>query len=271
MLKGQVFKGQLFEDQIFAIFINTFLNSKNGIINDYKNSMKVTAGNNSVTIQSGAVCIQGRFLEEDTETTIEATTETAFCSLVIEINLDNINTSSEFNQGYYKILKNATNYPALIQDDIAGMNAGIYQFELARFKTSLNGISDFVDLRSYIDYESLYKEIQKKLDSTTDEIVQEVEKKLPIIRDGSIVIYATDSSAAQLFTQEELQKLFGITKGFSTDRISGCVVNGDTKAFSGNCIGMRIESSNHNLYAVLDQTVSGTVGIRVNYTLFYNQ
>ena len=112
-----------------------------------------------------------------------------------------------------------------------------------------------------------------KIYDKLDEIVEMYKQteNNPIIRDGSKVITATNSSGALLFTQEELQKLFGITKGFSTDRISGCVVNGDTKAFSGNCIGMRIESSNHNLYVILDQTVTGTAGIRVNYTLFYNK
>ena len=169
MLKGQVFKEQIFENQIFAVFINTFLNGKNGIINGYKNSMAVTAGTNSITVQSGVICIQGRFLEEDTYTTINTTSETAYCSLVVEINLDNINTDIDFTQGYYKILKNANNYPTLIQDDIVNTNSGIYQYELARFKTSLNGISDFVDLRNYIDYESLYKEIEEKLQEVEDE------------------------------------------------------------------------------------------------------
>ena len=169
MLKGQVFKEQIFENQIFAVFINTFLNGKNGIINGYKNSMAVSAGSNSITVQSGVVCIQGRFLEEDTYTTLNTTTETAYCSLVVEIDLDKINTETEFNQGHYKILKNANNYPSLINDDIVNTNSGIYQYELARFRTSLNGISDVVDMRSYIDYESLYEEIEKKLQEVEDE------------------------------------------------------------------------------------------------------
>ena len=191
MLKGQVFKEQIFENQIFAVFINTFLNGKNGIIDGYKNSMAVSAGNNSVTVQSGVICIQGRFLEEDTYTTLPVTTETAYCSLVVEINLDNINTDIDFTQGYYKILKNANNYPVLTQDDIVNTNSGIYQYELARFKTSLNGISDFIDLRSYIDYESLYKEIETKLNEIEDgsiyvlkkefnELKERVEKEHPI-------------------------------------------------------------------------------------------
>lgn len=168
MLKGQVFKEQIFENQIFAVFINTFLAGKNGIINGYKNSMRVTSGNNSVTIQSGCLCVQGRFLEEDIGTTIATDTDTAFCSLVVEIDLDKVNTDLDFTQGYYRILKSANGYPSLTQENIVNTNSGVYQYELARFKTSLNGISDFVDLRNFLDYQSLYDEISQKLNEVED-------------------------------------------------------------------------------------------------------
>ena len=105
MLKGQVFANQLFENQIFALFINTFTNGKNGISNNYKNSMALTTSGSDITIGSGACLIQGRFLEEDTTTTVNAGTDNVFCKLIIEIDLDKSNTTSEFNQGYYKILK----------------------------------------------------------------------------------------------------------------------------------------------------------------------
>lgn len=207
MLKGQVFKEQIFENQIFAVFINTFLNGKNGIINGYQDSMTVTAGNNTVTIQSGAICIQGRFLEEDTETTLTAGTDAAFCSLVVEINLDNVNTETDFTQGYYKIVKSASAYPSLIKDDIVNTNSGVYQYELARFKTSLNGITDFVDLRSYIDYDSLYQEIQRKLNEVEDgsiyvlqsqfeEIQRKVKNLYPI---GSIYLSMVSTNPSEYF------------------------------------------------------------------------
>lgn len=163
MLEGQVFKGQTFENQVFAVFINTFLDGHNGIIKNYKNSMKVTAGNNSVTINSGAICIQGRFLEEDTETTINVASNTAFCKLIIEIDLDKENTDTEFKQGYYRILTSSTKYPDLTQNDIANNNAGVYQYELARFKTSINGISDFVEAKQYLNYSSLYALVEEAI------------------------------------------------------------------------------------------------------------
>lgn len=208
MLKGQVFKEQIFENQIFAVFINTFLDGKDGIINGYKNSMAVTAGSNSVTVQSGAICIQGRFLEEDIGSTIATGTDTAFCSLVVEIDLDKVNTETDFAQGYYKVLKSTSNYPVLTKNDIVNTNSGVYQYELARFKTSLNGISDFVDLRSYIDYESLYKEIQSKLDQVEDESIYllktEFEKNYKKQLDnmhpiGSIYLSMLDTNPSEYF------------------------------------------------------------------------
>lgn len=168
MLKGQVFAEQLFENQIFALFINTFLNGTNGISADYKNGMAVTYSGSNVTIDSGSVCIQGRFLEEDTSTTLAAGTESMYCKLVIEIDLDKRNTESDFEQGYYKIVKSVSDYPTLTQSDIVNTNSGVYQYELARFITSVNGISDFQDMRTFLDYNSIYEMIQEKIDEIED-------------------------------------------------------------------------------------------------------
>ena len=157
MLKGQVFSEQIFESKIFAIFINTFLNKKNGIVQNYRNSMNVSYSGNNITIANGAVCIQGRFLEEDSSSTLNAGTDSMYCKLVIEIDLDKTNTESDFEQGYYKIITSSTGYPALTQTDIANNNSGVYQYELARFKTSANGIIEFQDMRTYIGNELQYQ------------------------------------------------------------------------------------------------------------------
>ena len=111
-----------------------------------------------------------------------------------------------------------------------------------------------------------------KIYDKLDEIVEMYKQteNNPIIRDGSKVITATNSSGALLFTEEELKELFGVSQ-YNKENISGFAINGDTKAFSGNIIGLKISSANNNLYASLDQTVTGSLGIRVNYTLFYNK
>ena len=168
MLKGQIFANQLFENQIMALFNNTFLNGTNGVCNGYKNSIAVTYAGSDLTIDSGAICIQGRFLEEDTSTTITASTDNTYCKLIIEIDLDKINTDEEFKQGYYKIIKGAGSYPALTQTDIVNNVSGIYQYELARFRAGTTGITDFVDMRTFLDFNSIYEEIRQHIADIDD-------------------------------------------------------------------------------------------------------
>ena len=184
MLKGHVFKEQICGNQICALFINTFLNGKNGVSNNYKNGMKVTASGSTVTIQSGAVCIQGRFLEEDTSTPISTGTDTAYCKLVIEIDLDKQNTEQQLLQASYKIIKGSSNYPNLTQNDIVKNNAGVYQYELARFKTGAGGITDFQDMRTFLDFESIYDIIKTEFES----VLGELEEELAGVEDGSAFV-----------------------------------------------------------------------------------
>lgn len=184
MLKGHVFKEQIFGNQIFALFINTFLNGQNGVSKNYKNGMQVTYTQNNITIQNGAVCVQGRFLEEDSSTSIPIETETAYCKLVIEIDLDKQNTEQKLLQATYKIVKGNNGYPELTQTDIVNTNRGIYQFELARFKTSSAGISDFEDKRTFLDIQSIYKAIREEFRG----VLGQLENELAQVKDGSAYV-----------------------------------------------------------------------------------
>lgn len=184
MLKGHVFKKQIFGNQMFALFINTFLDGANGISNDYKNKMAVTYSGSTLTVQSGAVCIQGRFLEEDTSTDISAGTDTSYCKLVIEIDLDKQNTETDFLQGAYKVIKSASAYPSLTQQNIVGSNSGVYQYELARFRTSTNGITDFTDMRTYLDFDSIYSAIRTEYRA----ILSQLQQELASVEDGSAYV-----------------------------------------------------------------------------------
>lgn len=196
MLKGHVFKEQIFGNQIFALFINTFLNGQNGVSNNYKNGMQVTYSSSTLTVQSGAVCVQGRFLEEDTSTDISAGTDSSYCKLVIEIDLDKQNTESQLSQASYKIVKSTSGYPNLTQNDIVKNNAGIYQYELARFKTSSSGISEFQDMRTFLDFDSVYEQIQTQFQSVLDEL----EEELASVEDGSAYLLKTGGTASGDFT-----------------------------------------------------------------------
>lgn len=181
MLKGHVFSKQIFGNPIFALFINTFLNGENGVSNNYKNGMKPTYSGSTVNIDSGAVCVQGRFLEEDTSTSVQAGTNSAYCKLVVEIDLDKQNTESEFNQASYKIITSSSSYPALTQTNIVKNNSGIYQYELARFKTTANGITDFKDMRTYLDFDSIFDEIRTSYNT----VLEELQQSLADVKDGS--------------------------------------------------------------------------------------
>lgn len=196
MLKGHVFSKQLFGNPIFALFINTFLNGTDGVSNNYKNGMKPTASGSTITIDSGAVCIQGRFLEEDTYTSVPVGTESAYCKLVIEIDLDKENTDSEFAQGTYKIIKSTSSYPNLTQTNIVKNVSGIYQYELARFRTSASGITDFQDMRTFLDFDSIYEQIGEEY----RKILTELEAELASVKDSSAYLLKTGGTADGDFT-----------------------------------------------------------------------
>ena len=196
MLKGHVFKEQIFGNQIFALFINTFLNGQNGVSNNYKNGMQVTYSSSTLTVQSGAVCVQGRFLEEDTSTDISAGTDSSYCKLVIEIDLNKQNTETQLSQASYKIVKSTSGYPNLTQNDIVKNNAGIYQYELARFKTSSSGITEFQDMRTFLDFDSIYSAIQTQFQS----VLAELEEELESVKDGSAYLLKSGGTANGDFT-----------------------------------------------------------------------
>lgn len=202
MLKGHVFYKQIFGNPIFALFINTFLNGRNGVSDNYKNGMSLSYSGSTVTVSSGAVCVQGRFLEEDTSTAISAGTDSAYCKLVIEIDLDKINTETEFNQASYKVVKSTSNYPSLTQTNIVKNNSGVYQYELARFRTSANGITNFEDKRTFLNFSSIYDAMETEYRA----ILQELEDELQSVNDGSAYVLNNIS-----------------TYNFSGNRVSGTI------------------------------------------------
>lgn len=163
MLKGHVFENQLFGNPIFAVFVNTFLAGENGVINGFGNGMAVTTNGFNLTVQSGVCCVQGRFLQEDTSTTITAGSTPAYARLVIEIDLDKVNTENDFQQGYYKVITNSGTYPNLTQTDIVNNVSGVYQFPLGRFQITPNGVTNYADERAYLDFDSIYEEIREKI------------------------------------------------------------------------------------------------------------
>ena len=223
MLKGDVFAEQLFENQIFALFINTFLNGNNGVASNYKNKMAITYSGSNLTIDSGAVCIQGRFLEEATTSTINVGETNKFHKLVIEVDLDKTNTAQSFQQAYYKILSNATNYPNVTQNNIIKNVSGIYQYELARFKTDGSGnVTDFQDKREFLDIESIYDAIETSttalldsIEDSADDLIADLRTELQEARDDSLYVLKSDMYFSNNETYQVKSK--NIYYGYITD------------------------------------------------------
>ena len=202
MLKGHVFSKQIFGHPVFALFVDIFLNKKCGIA-DYKNNMEISYNSTMLTVSSGVACIRGRFLEEDNYTEIPVGNESGFCKLVIEINLDNINTETAFTQASYKVLKNSSMYPILTQTDIVKNNSGIYQFELAKFKVNSLGITDFEDTRTYIDLDNLYKEFKEEMEKIRNNENVVLKDNFAIISNS--VILSENTSANTNYTSTNFE------------------------------------------------------------------
>lgn len=127
--------------------------------------MEITYSGSNITVKDGIVCIRGRFAGEDSSTTIDAGKENSYCKLVLEVNLDKTNTEDNLQQLSYKIVRSSSSYPSLTQTDIVANNSGIYQFELASFRTTSSGITDFKQTKKFIDYDSIFKEIEEKINN----------------------------------------------------------------------------------------------------------
>ena len=224
MLKGHVFNQQLFGNEMFALFMNTFLAGHNGILQGYKNGMSLSHSGFNVTVASGAVCVQGRFLEEDSTTTVTASNAANYARLVLEIDLDRINTEQEFNQASFKIITDTTDYPALTQTDIVNNNSGVYQYSLARFQTSTNGISNFVDERTFLDFDSIYDKIESIIENIEDgsiyalkaDVEEEFENLITVPIGGGLDFFGSTAPDKYLFadgsavSRTEYSELFAV-------------------------------------------------------------
>lgn len=263
MLKGHVFKNQIFGNQIFALFMDTFLNQKCGVLGNYSDKMQVTYNGDTLTVSSGCVCVRGRFLEEDTNTEIAAGTDTAFCKLVIEIDLDRENTPESLAQASYKIVRSANNYPTLTQTDIVANNSGIYQFELAQFKTGVSGITNFVDKRTYLDFNSIYSEIASEYRA----ILEELRRELENVEDGSAYLLKTRTITIENTDLDDYLEdgLYYFSQNYTPINIPAGV-NGWLQVFKCNItnvikqIWYRHGTVNSNDFEIFVRTKSGSNG-----------
>lgn len=258
MLKGHVFYKQIFGNPIFALFINTFLNGRNGVSDNYKNGMSLSYSGSTVTVNSGAVCIQGRFLEEDTSTPVSAGTDTAYCKLVIEIDLDKENTETEFNQASYKVVKSTSNYPSLTQTNIVKNNSGVYQYELARFRTGTAGITNFEDKRTFLDFDSIYDAMETEYEA----VLQDLKDELTAIQNQSDVFLKSVGGTVQ----GEIKANGGISgqlipKLLTNENLNNIKTEGFYYSYGGNTVQNKPKDINNFSLLVIKTGENTTVQI----------
>ena len=192
MLRGHVFKSQTFANEIFAIFIDTFLDGKMGIIK----GCELSNTNNTATIGEGIFCIKGRFLDIIGNETINISAN-GYYSLVCEIDLSKENTKEHFNQGSIKVISETSTYPTLIQQDLNNGET-LYQYEFARFRKTDNEITDFTDRRTYLNFGSIYGKINSDanalinlLQQNGQLLIDSLEQEIQNVRDESAFILKT--------------------------------------------------------------------------------
>lgn len=182
MLKGHVFNLQTFTSEAFALFIDKFLNGRCGVAK----GCELSNTNTSATIADGYFVVRGRFLQIISGVTISNITNNGFYSLVCEIDLSKTNTADQLNQAEIKTVYNASNYPALTQQDITGSGT-LYQYEFARFRVESGSITNFTDKRTFVDFATIYDVIQNEAQGVLDDI----EEALQNVLDGSAYLLKT--------------------------------------------------------------------------------
>lgn len=176
MLRGHTYSEQVFANAAFRFVIDTVLNSTSGIMK----GCNLSYTSNSITVSQGYMCLRGGIIQIVGDETIEVSSNDAYCKLVCEVDLSKENTENNFEQVKLKVLKSTTSYPNLTKEDVFE-NGNIYQVEIARFRTSSNGISDFVDTREFLNYNSIYG----KINSDAQALFDRLEEELANVEDGS--------------------------------------------------------------------------------------
>ena len=176
MIKGFRFTNQLANAEIDARIHQELLNKNDGIFY----GMDLSKTSNSVTISEGLCEIAGRPVAVIDSETIEVGTDSLYCVLVLEIDLSKESTKDTFSQVTFKLLTSSTNYSTLIQQDINKYNGtdNIYQLEFARFKTGINGITEFIDTRKFLNFKNIFEEIRQEISNIKDGSAFSVKPKI---------------------------------------------------------------------------------------------
>lgn len=167
MLKGHSYDKQIYYSVADRIINNTFLNGSNGIFENEGAGCALSYTNNTVTVSNGFFIVQGGLTEVVNSETLSVILDGSYCVLVYELDMSKDNTDTNFTQGQFRILTGQSSYPALTQQKLTE-NTGIYQYEFARFRALSTGITDFVDNRTFLDYNSIFEYIENQIEMIED-------------------------------------------------------------------------------------------------------
>lgn len=179
MIRGYVFPNQLASNEVDSMIYRKMLNYNDGIFR----GMELSNTTTTITVGEGVIMMAGRPVGIVGSESITTGTDNAFCKLVLEIDLTKEATESTFEQVSLKIIKSGSAYPNVTQDD---MDEGgtLYQVELARFKTTASGITEFTDTRPFLDFEGIWA----TLTAQTTDLIEQIEEELANVEDGSAYV-----------------------------------------------------------------------------------
>lgn len=144
---GVDFENQLVRSRDLAVIMWEAYGKKNGVIQ----GLDMSHTSSAITIQEGLFLICGREGGVEGSEVVEipiVTSGTAYCRLVIEVDLSKTNTEQACNQVVAKIVSSYTAYPTLTQQNLIDHpDDGVYQMPLARFICTNSGIDNWVDER----------------------------------------------------------------------------------------------------------------------------
>lgn len=182
MIKGYVFSNQLASNDIDSMVFRKMLDYNDGVLN----GMTLSNTSTTITIGAGNIMVAGRPIGVIGSETVTVGTDVAYCKLVVEIDLSQTATVSTFEQVSFKIIKSTVDYPTVTQEDMDN-GGNVYQVELAKFRTTANGISDFVDTRPMLDFDAIYSQIRENVQVLLDELEEELQN----VESGSAYVLTT--------------------------------------------------------------------------------
>ena len=153
MIIGHNFSEQVFTAKAIGEFINIFLNKQDGVVR----GLNVVGNGNTITIQAGLAIVQGRMIEIVGEETLRVDGANGIYKVIIDINLNQNNTTNSLNQVHVLITNND-----LIKENIIE-NGRRYQFEIARFTKENNGIRNIEKTNKVIEQTEMFRVFSEKL------------------------------------------------------------------------------------------------------------